>query len=167
MNIEENLLTINPMSRPGTKLDLVNKIVLHYVENHGSTAIANRNYFENLKYQERVSVSAHYIIGLEGEIIRVIPEDEVAYHSGNKEVNRKSIGIECTRPDSSGKMNTCTYDSLVKLLAHISKKYNLNPTKDIIRHYDVTGKDCPKYYVDNPLEFEKLKNDVQNIVISE
>jgi N-acetylmuramoyl-L-alanine amidase len=166
MNIEENLLTVNLMSRPGIKLDSVNKIVVHYVKNHGSSAIANRNYFENLKYQDRVSVSAHYIIGFEGEIIRAIPEDEVAYHSGNKEVDRKSISVECTRPDSTGKMATSTYDSLVKLLTHISKKYNLNPLTDIIRHYDVTGRDCPKYFVDNPLEFEKLKNDVKNKVIN-
>ena len=99
MNIEEKLLTINPMSRPGIKLNAVNKIVLHYVNNPGSTAIANRNYFESLKDQKIISASAHYIIGMSGEVIRMIPEDEVAYHSGNKEVNRISIGIENTHPD--------------------------------------------------------------------
>jgi len=162
MNIEENLLTINPMSRPGIKLDAVKKIVLHYVANPRTSAIGNRNYFESLKYQDQISVSTHYIIGLNGEIIRIIPEDEVAYHSGNKEVNRISIGIENTHPDITGKFNTATYNSLVKLLANLCIRYNLNPLTDIIRHYDVTGKNCPKYYVDNPLKFEKLKKDVQS-----
>jgi N-acetylmuramoyl-L-alanine amidase len=162
INIDEKLLTISTMSRPGIKLDSVKKIVLHYVQNHGSTAIANRNYFENLKHQDRVSVSSHYIVGFEGEIIKIIPENEIAYHSGSKEVNRKSIGVECTQPDSSGKLLPKTYNSLIELLADISERYNLDPFVDIIRHYDVTGKNCPKYYIDNPLEFDKLKNDVKN-----
>ena len=161
MKIEENLLTVNPMSRPGTKLDSVKKIVIHYVNNPGSSAIANRNYFESLKDQKVISASAHYIIGMNGEIIRIIPEDEVAYHSGNKEMNRISIGIENTHPDSTGKFTTATYNSLVKLLADIATRYNLNPLTDIIRHYDVTGSNCPKYYVKNPAKFEKLKKDVQ------
>lgn len=162
MNVEEKLLPINPMSRPGTKLNTVEKIVIHYVNNPGSTAIANRNYFESLKYQDNISASAHYIIGLNGEVIRIIPEDEVAFHSGNKDLNRKSIAVETTHPDKTGKLTNATYNSLVELLADISKRHNLSPLTDIIRHYDVTGKSCPKYYVDNPLEFEKLKKDVQN-----
>lgn len=28
-------------------------------------------------------------------------------------------------------------------------KYNLNPETDLYRHYDMTGKDCPLYYVDD------------------
>lgn len=162
MDIEERLLTISPMSRSGTKLDTVNKIVIHYVNNPGSSAIQNRNYFESLKYQDRLSASAHYIIGLEGEIIKIIPEDEVAYHSGNKRVNRTSIGIENTHPDISGKLTNATYNSLVELLAYLMKKYNLNPLVDIIRHYDVTYKNCPKYYVLNSPKFEELKKDVKN-----
>jgi len=161
MDIEEKLLTINPMSRPGIKLDSVDMIVLHYVANPGTTAIGNRNYFESLKYQDVISASTHYIIGLGGEIIRIIPEDEVAYHSGNKEVNRVSIGIENTHPDATGKFTTATYNSLINLLAYLCTKYNLDPLTSIVRHYDVTRKNCPKYYVDHPSKFEKLKKDVQ------
>lgn len=167
MNVDEKLLPINPMSRPGIKLDFVEKIVVHYVNTPGSTAIVNRNYFESLKYQDRISASVHYIIGLNGEVIKIIPEDEIAYHSGNKLFNRKSIGIENTYLDSSGKFTIDTYNSLVNLLADICNRYNLNPLKDIIRHYDITGKNCPKYYVDNPLEFEKLKKDVRNKISSD
>ncbi|MDF2865217.1 MAG: N-acetylmuramyl-L-alanine amidase, negative regulator of AmpC, AmpD [Clostridia bacterium] len=162
MYIEEKLLSVNPMSRPGIKLKQIKKLIVHYVNNPSSNAILNRNYFESLKYQDKIYLSAHYIIGLEGDIIRIIPEDEVAFHSGNKEVNRISIGIENTYLDDTGKFNTYTYNSLVELLSYLSNKYNLDPTQDIIRHYDVTGKNCPKYYVEYPLEFEKLKNDVKN-----
>lgn len=164
MNIKENLITVNPMSRPGNKLDSVSKIVVHYVQNPGSTAMQNRNYFENLKNQNKVYASAHYIIDLNGDIIKVVPEDEVTYNSGNMFVNKNSISIENTHPDVSGKFTKETYNSLVELLADIVKRYNLDPMKDIIRHYDVTKKPCPLYYVNNKEEFNKLKEDVAQLV---
>ena len=30
----------------------------------------------------------------------------------------------------------------------------------VIRHYDVTGKDCPKYYVENPDAWLRMKSDI-------
>ena len=38
----------------------------------------------------------------------------------------------------------------------------VDPEKDIIRHYDVTGKLCPKYYVEHPDAWEKLKKDAKS-----
>lgn len=164
LNLEENLLSINPMSRPGKKLNFVEKIVLHQVSNYGSTAMSNRNYYESLKNQNEIYSSMHYIIGLQGEIIKAVPEDEIAYHIEDKELVNNSIAIENTRPDSTGKLTPETYKSLLTLLVYLTKKYNLNPLTDIVRHYDITGKECPKYYVDNILEFIKLKNDVKSIL---
>ena len=43
-----DLLDINPYSRPGTALSAVNNIVIHYVANPGSSAKANRDYFNGL-----------------------------------------------------------------------------------------------------------------------
>lgn len=88
-----------------------------------------------------------------------MPEDEVAYHAGNYNMNLNSIGIENCHPDWGGKFNNQTYTSLIELLAHLCKKYGLNQN-DIIRHYDVTGKVCPKYYVEHQDAFEQLKADV-------
>ena len=45
-DLDVELLTVNPYSRPGTALTQVNGIVIHYTANPGATAIANRNYFE-------------------------------------------------------------------------------------------------------------------------
>ena len=133
---------------------------MHWVGNAGSTAKANRNYFESLK-DRHVYASSHYVIGLDGEIIRCIPENEVAYHAGNLRVNKNSIGIENCHSDWDGKFNDCTYNSLVELCANICKRYGLT-VNDIIRHYDVTGKVCPKYYVENEQEWINFKNDVAN-----
>lgn len=159
MNIEERLLTINQYSRSGEKQNQIKNIVVHWVGNAGSSAAGNRNYFEGLKDSHKTYASSHYVIGLNGEIIRCIPETEVAFHSGSYSMNRKSIGIEDCHPDWSGKFNENTYNSLVELCTDICRRYNLNVSA-IIRHYDVTGKDCPRYYVQNQQEWIKFKNDV-------
>lgn len=161
MEIQEKLLTINPYSRSGESQNRIENIVVHYVGNAGSSAIANRNYFENLQNTHKTYASSHYIIGLDGEIIRCIPEDEVAFHAGSYSMNRKSIGIEDCHPDWDGKFNENTYNSLVELCADICKRYELS-VDNIIRHYDVTGKNCPKYYVEHEDEWIKFKNDVAN-----
>lgn len=160
-NIDERLLTINPYSRSGEKQNKIENIVVHYVGNPGSSAVANRNYFENLKTTHKTYASSHYVVGLSGEVIRCIPEDEVAFHAGSYSMNRKSIGIETCHPDSTGKFSDVTYNSLVELCVDICKRYNLT-IDNIIRHYDVTGKKCPLYYVDNENEWIQFKNDVAN-----
>lgn len=160
-DIEEKLLTINEYSRCGEKQEIIKKIIVHWVGNANSSAIANRNYFESLATSHKTYASSHYIIGLNGEIIRCIPENEVAFHSGSYSMNRKSIGIEDCHPDWGGKFNDNTYNSLVELCADICRRYNLG-IDAIIRHYDVTGKECPRYYVRNEQEWIKFKNDVAN-----
>lgn len=160
MKIEEKLLSINPYSRPGEKQQSVKQIVVHWVGNAGSSALGNRNYFESLK-SKGIYASSQYIVGLKGEIIRCIPENEVAYHAGNRTVNRNSIGIETCHPDWSGKFADSTYQSLVALCVDICRRYGIS-VNQIIRHYDVTGKDCPRYYVQNPKEWIQFKNEVAN-----
>lgn len=166
MDIIEMLLTINPYSRSGEKQNKLEYLVLHWVGNAGSSAVANRNYFENLRYTHKTYASSQYIVGLEGEKIHCIPDDEVAFHSGSYSMNRKSIGIEVCHPDWDGKFNEKTYDSLVELCAELCKKYEI-PINNVIRHYDVTGKNCPKYYVEHEEAWEQLKQDINNKINGE
>ena len=42
-------------------------------------------------------------------------------------------------------------------------KYEI-PIENVIRHYDVTGKSCPKYYVDHPDEWEQFLADVEEYI---
>ena len=161
MKIEDKLLTINPYSRSGEKQKDIQYIVIHWVGNANTSATANRNYFNNLAKTHSTSASSHYIIGLNGEIIRCIPDDEVAFHSGSYSMNRKSIGIEDCHPDWNGKFTDDTYNALVELCADLCKKYGIS-INNVIRHYDVTGKSCPKYYVEHQDEWNKLKQDIYN-----
>lgn len=159
MKIENKYLTINKYSRPGTKRSKTTKIAWHYIGNPGTSAIANRNYFNNAP-NHKTYASSHYIIGLTGEIIACIPEGEIAYTTNS--ANSYSIGIEMCHPDNSGKFNQATYDAAVELGVDLCKRYKLDPLKDFIRHYDVTKKICPKYWVDNPSKWEQFKKDVYN-----
>ena len=154
-DIKQQLLTVNPYSRSGQKLNKVNAIVIHYVGNPGTTAAQNRNYFEGLKDSKTVSASSHYIVGLEGEIIQCVPLEEISYASNNR--NSDTIAIECCHPDATGKFKKKTYNSLVKLTAALLKTYGLSVEEGLIRHYDVTGKECPLYFVRNEDEWYGFK----------
>lgn len=161
MEIQERLLSVNPYSRSGEKQNNITDIIIHYVGNAGSSAIANRNYFENLKNTHKTYASSHYIVGLNGEVIRCIPDDEVAFHSGSYSENRKSIGIENCHPNVDGKFNEQTYNTLVELCAELCKKYNIG-INNVKTHNMITGKNCPKYYVEHEEAWEQLKQDINN-----
>ncbi len=159
--IDQQFLTINPYSRPGSKLAVINGIVVHYVGNPGTTAQQNHDYFEGLKNQSgsnTVSVSSHFIIGLDGEIIQCIPIDEKSFASNNR--NGDTVSIECCHPEADGAFTQETYDSLVRLTAWLCDELDLG-TKEVIRHYDVTGKACPLYYVEHEDAWKDFLRDVK------
>ena len=47
----------------------------------------------------------------------------------------------------------------MQLTAFLCSKFNLTEN-DVIRHYDITGKDCPKYFVENEAAWETFRSDV-------
>ena len=151
--IDEQLIQTNGSARRGKKLEEVKNIVIHYVANPGTTAKQNRDYFNN----DDTKVSSHFVVGLEGEVIQCIPLDEISSATNDRNVD--TISIEVCHPDESGKFADATYESVVKLTAWLCKKYNLTQN-DVIRHYDVTGKDCPKYYVEHPAAWKQLQEDI-------
>ena len=154
---EKQLLKINENSRPGTPLEGVNNIVIHYVANPGSSAMANRNYFNSLADPAAnptgLGASAHFIVGLKGEVIQCIPVNEVAY--ANYPRNFDTVSIEVCHPDESGQFSEVTYESLVRLTADLLEYFEMDE-KAVIRHFDVSGKACPKYYVEHEEAWEEF-----------
>ena len=148
----------NEYSRPATPLEKINGIVVHYVGNPGTTAAQNRSYFNGLAASGATWASSHFVIGLEGEILQLIPLDEIAYCSNER--NADTVSIECCHPAEDGKFTDKTYESLVNLTADLCAEYGLNPLKDVIRHYDVTGKLCPLYFVEHEDEWREFLTDV-------
>ena len=168
MTIQEMFLTPNKYSRPQIPLKEVKKIAVHYVGNPNTSALSNRNYFENCKEGGRY-VSSHYIVGLIGEVIQCIPLNEWSYCTN--QANGYTISIETCHPRSDGVFNDSTYVSLCELCAMLLKKYNLT-VNDLIRHYDVTRKTCPLHWTPTKYQSEavatarwnRFKQDVQTVM---
>lgn len=158
--IVQSLLPKNRYSRPGTQLDEVAGIVIHYVGNPGTTAEQNNSYFRSLAETRETYASSHFLIGMDGEILQNIPLDEVAYCSNDR--NHDTLSIECCHPDETGAFTQETYDALIKLVRWLMDYYELAP-EQVIRHYDVTGKECPRYYVQNPEAWEEFRNQLTHI----
>ena len=155
--VDEQLIHKHTTARTGILLEDINNIVIHYVGNPNTSAKNNRHYFDKVS----TTVSSHFIVGLDGEVIQCVPIYERSAASNNR--NKDTISIETCHPDESGKFNENTYNSLVKLTAYLCYEFNLSED-DVIRHYDVTGKFCPKYYVENEEEWEKFKGDVKKAI---
>lgn len=160
-DIEVDLLTVNPYSRPGSQTQKIRNIVIHYTANPATSANQNRNYFEGLKDSKKTRASSHFIVGIEGEIIQCVPTAEVAYASNNR--NSDTVSIETCHLKSDGAYTEETYDSMVHLTAWLCEKFGLTEA-DVIRHYDITGKICPKYFVEDEEAWEDFKRDVKNML---
>ena len=157
--VEQDYIPVNDWSRPGTPLEDINAVVIHYVGNPGTTARANRNYFASLASgKEGTYASSHFVVGLEGEVVQCVPLTEVAYASNTR--NGDTVSIEVCHPDETGEFSPVTYGRCVELAAWLCREFKLDPETDVIRHYDVTGKECPLYYVEHPEAWERLKADV-------
>ncbi|SEA91362.1 N-acetylmuramoyl-L-alanine amidase [Pseudobutyrivibrio sp. ACV-2] len=139
----------NP-SRSGMRLDGINNIVIHYVGNPMTTAQQNRDFYNH----EDSNVCSHFVVGMDGEIIMCIPLYERSAASNDR--NHDTISIEVCHPDASGKFTDASYESLTKLVRWLLNDFNMK-SDDVIRHFDVTGKECPLYYVKNPDLWEQFK----------
>lgn len=142
-------------ARSGRALADFNGIVIHYVGNPGTSAAGNRNYFAKIG----TPVVSHFVVGLEGEVIQCLPLWERSVASNNR--NKDTISIEVCHPDDSGQFNPATYAAVVRLTAWLCETGGLS-TAQVIRHYDVSGKECPRYYVRNEAAWQQFLTDVQS-----
>lgn len=166
------MLKITPMiltnhNRPGKKLKKLKAIVLHWTANEAreADATANRNYFNSTDR----ACSAHFIVD-DRKIVQCVPEDEIAYHVGANSYrdagkalmegtltpNFFTLGIEmCVNADANSNF---IYKNTVQLTANLLRKHNLT-VGNLLRHYDITGKACPKQFLDDAV-WNRFKEDV-------
>ena len=151
--------------------NVIKFLVYHYTGNDGDTDEANANYFHN----NVVKTSAHRFVDDDSVTISV-PDNYVAWHCGGGIqgngghkyhkicTNTNSIGIEMCDTIKNGKyeVSTKTRTNAIELGRELIEKYGI--TKEhVIRHYDVTGKICPAYFVKD----EEAWNDFKNELFSE
>lgn len=169
----------NKFSRPAYKLLSVKGIVIHWTASFGGTAKNHKTYFDGSDGGGGRYASAHIFVD-KNEAICIIPLDEVAYHANEKackvsklkatasyykggDANLTTIGVEmCVEKD--GTIHKDTIEKTAKIVAELCKKYKLDPSKDIYRHYDITGKNCPAPFVSTPSKFTNFKKRVKEII---
>lgn len=175
-NIINAYLTPNRWSRPQIKMKVVKGIVVHWVANPNSTAMGNRNFFEQRKAGQLDYGSAHEIIDLNGDIVVCVPSTEITYNCGSKTYtpeamsvfgntpNYLTYGIECTHTDWDGRMTQATYNTLVERCADLCIQFKLRGN-NLWLHKEVVGwKDCHRWFVNNPNEWALFKNKVDMLI---
>lgn len=146
MNINRkiSLINFNNSNRPASQIKF---LVIHYV-GAVSSAENNANYF----YSTYRGASAHYFVD-ENSIWQCVEENDTAWHCGttgryyNDCRNSNSIGIEmCCKNNGNWYFEEATVNNTVALAQEICKRYGID-RNHVVRHYDVTRKNCPEPYV--------------------
>lgn len=136
-------------------------LVIHYTANDGDTVQNNLDYFAG----NAVGASAHYFVDENG-YGQSVKDADTAWHCGASSYRHKtcrnanSIGMElCSRKDSKGNyyfMDQTVYNAAA-LARELMQTYGIDRAH-VLRHYDVTGKQCPAPMVDNPTLWENFLN---------
>lgn len=137
-------------------------LVVHYV-GAVSTARNNASYFKKT-YR---GASAHYFVD-DNEVVQVVEDKDIAWHCGNDVYycgarNSNSLSIEmCCYKMSNGNLNITadTEARAVKLVKEKMKEYNISIDK-VVRHYDVTRKNCPAPFVSDTERWNNFKKKLQ------
>ena len=121
----------------------INKIVIHIVDGTFGSAI---NTFQN----ESSNVSAHYVISRRGKIVQMVRHEDIAWHAGNWDYNKHSIGIEHAGTDENpNAWSRRMFRASARLSAYIARRHNVPVDRsNIVLHRNVPGvsKPCPGYY---------------------
>lgn len=165
--IKERLLSKNKFSRVGKNLNKMLGVVIHYVGVNNQRPEQTVDYFESLKEgKNQIYASAHYVIGTDGNGIQCIPDTEVAYHCGAREYkpgiveklsqypNYTTVGIEMCHTEKG--FTEETLETTAKLVSQILIQNDLT-VSDIYRHFDITGKLCPKFFVEDEKQWDDFK----------
>ena len=158
----------NPANYQRGRAVPISFLVLHYVGATGS-AVANARYYGSAV----VGASAHYFVGHASEgaaVYASVAERDTAWHCGRADGkyrhpyarNANSIGIDLCchqRPDGTWYIDRSTVAAAVELARDIVARYGI-PEDNVLRHYDVTGKLCPRPWVEDTAAWKAFKRRV-------
>ena len=143
-------------------------VVMHYTGNSKDTAKANANYFSGAGR----NASAHFFVDNE-EIYQSVELRDTAWHCGARSYkhgscrNANSIGIEMCCTAGNYRISDKTKENAAYLCAFLCKMLGIGAggvDTYVLRHYDVTGKNCPAQMVSNSAEWQEFKNKVKSIL---
>jgi N-acetyl-anhydromuramyl-L-alanine amidase AmpD len=127
----------------------VNRIVIHITDG-GKKASGTVGWFQNPNQLDAkgrpIHVSAHYVIGRDGEVIQMVRHNDVAWHAGS--ANGDSIGIEHVAHVGKFNPTEAEYCASAALVAWLCDTCNIPVDRDhILGHAEAdphtTHTDCP------------------------
>jgi N-acetylmuramoyl-L-alanine amidase len=138
MNLREMLIPKDALARPGALLKEVTSITIHWIGPYPKQAVETpREWWIKGPSGLGMDASAHFIVK-DDDVLQCLPTTEVAWHCGCSG-NYTSLGIEVVPSDMEGQFSAASIRSLKALLKTL-------PNVELKRHFDWTGKDCPRYY---------------------
>jgi hypothetical protein len=149
----------NRESRHGTKID---SIVLHSTWGGFQGSVS---WLSSTKSQ----ASAHYIIGRDGQIANMVPEEDAAWHVRRNATgqvfpywNARSIGIELVDDQmSEGWLTEEQGRKLILLVGQIIRRWDIPLNRDRIKmHYEIDAKSDPHGWTNDTME--RFLSDVHN-----
>ena len=135
-------------------------LVIHFTANDGDSAKNNADYFA----REAPGASAHFFVD-EREIWQSVQEKDIAWHCGTRGMyfhpycrNANSLGVElCSRKRGEKYYFTPeTVKNAQQFVRSLMKRYSI-PAENVVRHYDVTHKNCPAPFVEDAGAWQKFK----------
>jgi hypothetical protein len=101
------------------KRSAVRVVVVHVTESSFASTVA---WFRN----PRAGVSAHYVVGRDGQVAHMVPDDEIAWHAGNHWYNAHSIGVEDEGiVEVPGTFTDAEYRASASLVAGVLRRYGI------------------------------------------
>jgi N-acetylmuramoyl-L-alanine amidase len=174
----ERWLTPNQWSRGQEPMQRVLGVTLHWFGKPGQSAEGVWEYFERRKLGQDDVGSAHFIAD-PTVVLQCMPLSEIAYHAGPKAdttawarerygdyPNAHLVGVEMAHVDWDGRIVPATLANVRMLCAWLCWRFDLNPMSDIIRHFDVTGKLCPRFFVEHPEDLDLFRDSVKATMIA-
>ena len=113
----------------------VDRIVIHVTEG---------SFWGSVRWlrNHRSHGSSHYVISRGGDIVQLVSTSDVAWHAGNRWVNRHSIGIEHEGFTRRGGFTKAQYEASARLVAYLAARAHMPvDRKHVIGHADVPDPD--------------------------
>jgi N-acetylmuramoyl-L-alanine amidase len=133
------VMTENPSPNFDERLLPVSMLVIHYTGMVDTTSAIAR------LADPQAKVSAHYLVGDEGRVVRMVDESKRAWHAGKShwrgidDINSASIGIELANPGHEfgyRPFPSAQIEALVPLVAAIVQRYTIT-RGNIVGHSDI------------------------------
>jgi N-acetylmuramoyl-L-alanine amidase len=188
LNYQIKHIRKNDNSRPGYKLLRVQAGVVHYTANPGADADDHFRYFDKTIVGSERYAGAQIVVDRH-KSLELIPLDEGTFgandggtpalklqtlrardpryptRTGDGNANLLTIHIEmCLEPDGSIHPDTIERTRLVVKM--LQEKFpQLKDTKNrVVRHFDVTGKNCPRPFVEDEQKWKAFLSSIDQPV---